>query len=94
LRAGVTILIVPGILPIGSYVQRARFSDGCGAEIPRWPRKKLESFGDDLPSIHAFGPDVVTDPCDRLLAGGAPGLHFRTMNQAGPGTTIWQRRGL
>ncbi|MEW6590063.1 MAG: methylenetetrahydrofolate reductase [NAD(P)H] [Pseudomonadota bacterium] len=91
---GVSIPIVPGIMPIGNYVQLARFSDACGAEIPRWLRKKLESYGDDLASIRAFGLDVVTDLCDRLLAGGAPGLHFYTMNQAGPSTTIWQRLGL
>lgn len=91
---GVAIPIVPGIMPIGNYTQLARFSDACGAEIPRWLRKKLESYGDDLASIRAFGLDVVTDLCDRLLAGGAPGLHFYTMNQAGPSTTIWQRLGL
>jgi methylenetetrahydrofolate reductase (NADPH) len=91
---GVGIPVVPGIMPIGNFVQLARFSDACGAEIPRWLRKKLESYGDDLASIRAFGLDVVTDLCDRLLAGGAPGLHFYTMNQAGPTTTIWQRLGL
>ncbi len=91
---GVAIPIVPGIMPINNYLQLARFSDACGAEIPRWLRKKLESYGDDLTSIRAFGLDVVTDLCDRLLAGGAPGLHFYTMNQAGPSTTIWQRLGL
>ncbi len=91
---GVSIPIVPGIMPIGNYVQLARFSDACGAEIPRWLRKKLESYGDDLTSIRAFGLDVVTDLCERLLTGGAPGLHFYTMNQAGPSTTIWQRLGL
>lgn len=91
---GVEIPIVPGIMPIGNYVQLARFSDACGAEIPRWLRKKLETYGDDLTSIRAFGLDVITDLCDRLLVGGAPGLHFYTMNQAGPTTTIWQRLGL
>ncbi len=91
---GVTLPIVPGIMPIGNYVQLARFSDACGAELPRWLRKKLESYGDDLASIRSFGLDVVTDLCQRLLAGGAPGLHFYTMNQAGPTTTIWQRLGL
>ena len=89
--AGVTIPIVPGIMPIGNYVQLARFSDACGAEIPRWLRKKLETYGDDLTSIRAFGLDVITDLCSRLLEGGAPGLHFYTMNQAGPTTTIWHR---
>ena len=92
--AGVNIPIVPGIMPIGNYVQLARFSDACGAEIPRWLRKKLETYGDDLSSIRAFGLDVVTGLCERLLTGGAPGLHFYTMNQAGPTTTIWQRLGL
>jgi methylenetetrahydrofolate reductase (NADPH) len=91
---GVAIPIVPGIMPINNYLQLARFSDACGAEIPRWLRKKLESYGDDLASIRAFGLDVVTDLCERLLAGGSPGLHFYTMNQAGPSTTIWQRLGL
>jgi len=70
---GVAIPIVPGIMPIGNYVQLARFSDACGAEIPRWLRKKLETYGDDLPSIRAFGLDVITDLCDRLLAGGRTG---------------------
>lgn len=91
---GVSIPIVPGIMPIGNYVQLARFSDACGAEIPRWLRKKLETYGEDMTSLRAFGLDVITDLCDRLLAGGAPGLHFYTMNQAGPSTTIWQRLGL
>ncbi|MBT9568858.1 MAG: methylenetetrahydrofolate reductase [NAD(P)H] [Thiobacillus sp.] len=92
--AGVGIPIVPGIMPIGNYVQLARFSDACGAEIPRWLRKKLETYGEDMASLRAFGLDVITDLCARLLAGGAPGLHFYTMNQAGPTTTIWQRLGL
>ena len=91
---GVEIPVVPGIMPIGNYVQLARFSDACGAEIPRWLRKKLESYGDDLASIRAYGLDVVTDLCERLLAGGAPGLHFYTMNQAGPTETIWRRLGI
>ncbi|HEY9097456.1 MAG TPA: methylenetetrahydrofolate reductase [NAD(P)H] [Thiobacillus sp.] len=91
---GVTLPIVPGIMPINNYVQLARFSDACGAEIPRWLRKKLETYGDDMVSLRAFGLDVITDMCGRLLAGGAPGLHFYTMNQAGPTTTIWQRLGL
>lgn len=90
----IRIPITPGIMPITNYNSLARFSDACGAEIPRWLRKKLETYGDDLASIRAFGLDVVTDLCDRLLAGGAPGLHFYTMNQAGPSTTIWQRLGL
>jgi len=93
-EAGIEIPIVPGIMPINNFSQLARFSDACGAEIPRWMRMKLESFGDDTASIKAFGFDVVTDLCDRLLQGGAPGLHFYTMNLAGPASTIWQRLGL
>ena len=93
-RLGLQIPIVPGVMPITSSTQLMRFSDACGAEIPRWLRKKLETYGDDLTSIRALGLDVVTDLCARLLAGGAPGLHFYTMNQAGPTTTIWQRLGL
>jgi methylenetetrahydrofolate reductase (NADPH) len=91
---GVNIPIVPGIMPIVRFAQLARFSDACGAEIPRWIRKKLEAFGDDAASVRAFGLDVVTELCDRLLAGGAPGLHFYTLNQAGPVSTVWQRLGL
>lgn len=91
---GVAAPIVPGIMPITNYTQLARFSDGCGAEIPRWIRLKLASFGDDQASIRAFGLDVVGDLCERLLAGGAPGLHFYTLNQSGPSAQICQRLGL
>ena len=91
---GICIPIVPGIMPINKFSQLARFSDTCGAEIPRWIRKRLESYGDDSASIRAFGLDVVTDLCDRLLKGGAPGLHFYTLNSAGLPSTIWQRLGL
>ena len=91
---GLNVPIVPGIMPIGRFSQLARFSDACGAEIPRWIRKKLEGYGDDTASIRAFGLDVVTDICDRLIASGAPGLHLYTLNQAGLTTTIWQRLGL
>ncbi|HEX4943095.1 MAG TPA: methylenetetrahydrofolate reductase [NAD(P)H] [Usitatibacteraceae bacterium] len=91
---GVDVPIVPGVMPINNFTQLARFSDACGAEIPRWIRLRLESFGDDTASIKAFGLDVVTELCDRLLTLGAPGLHFYTLNQAGPATTIWQRLGL
>ena len=91
---GITIPIVPGIMPIGRFSQLARFSDACGAEIPRWMRKKFESYGDDTAAIRAFGLDVVTKLCDDLLSNGAPGLHFYTLNQAGLTTTIWQRLGL
>jgi len=92
--AGIGIPIVPGIMPINNFSQLARFSDACGAEIPRWMRLKLEGYADDTASIKAFGLDVVTDLCDRLITGGAPGLHFYTLNQAGPTSTIWQRLGL
>ena len=91
---GIHIPIVPGIMPIGSFSQLARFSDACGAEIPRWIRRKMEGFGDDTASVRAFGLDVVTDICDKVLSQGAPGLHFYTLNQAGLSSTIWQRLGL
>jgi len=91
---GIDVPITPGIMPINRFSQLARFSDACGAEIPRWIRRKLEGFGDDVASIRSFGLDVVTSLCDRLLRGGAPGLHFYTLNQAGPTTTVWQRLGL
>jgi len=80
---GVSVPIVPGIMPIASFSKLARFSDACGAEIPRWMRRKFESFGDDRDSIRAFGLDVVTELCERLIQRGAPGLHFYSMNQAG-----------
>ena len=91
---GIDVPIVPGVMPINNFTQLARFSDACGAEIPRWMRLRLEGFGDDSASIKAFGLDVVTELCDKLLSGGAPGLHVYTMNQAGPTSTIWQRLGL
>ena len=93
-KLGITIPIVPGIMPIGKFSQLARFSDACGAEIPRWVRKTLESYGDDSASIQAFGMEVVTKMGERLLAGGAPGLHFYTLNQAAPSVEIWKRLGL
>jgi len=89
--AGITVPIVPGIMPIGNFAQLARFSDACGAEIPRWLRFRLESFRDDAASIRAYGLDVVTQLCDELLRAGAPGLHFYTLNQAGLTTEIWRR---
>jgi len=92
--AGIHVPIVPGIMPIGNFSQLARFSDACGAEIPRWMRVKLEGYRDDTASIRAFGLDVVTALCAKLLEAGAPGLHFYTLNQAGPASTIWQRLGL
>ena len=79
---GVDIPIVPGIMPIASFSKLARFSDACGAELPRWMRRKFEGMGDDTDAIRAFGLDIVTELCERLLAGGAPGLHFYSMNQS------------
>jgi methylenetetrahydrofolate reductase (NADPH) len=90
-RAGIAVPIVPGIMPIGNFAQLARFSDACGAEIPRWMRLKLEGFLDDAASIRAFGLDVVTDLCRRLLEGGAPGLHFYTLNQSALSAEICAR---
>ncbi|MDD5033521.1 MAG: methylenetetrahydrofolate reductase [NAD(P)H] [Methylococcaceae bacterium] len=93
-KLGIDIPIVPGIMPITNYSQLSRFSEGCGAEIPRWIRKRLEVFGDDRPSIRAFGLEVVTDLCRRLLERGAPGLHFYTLNQAEASLAIWENLGL
>ncbi len=90
-KLGIKVPIVAGIMPITNYTQLTRFSDMCGAEIPRWVRLKLAGYGDDSASIKAFGLDVVTQLCERLLAGGAPGLHFYSMNQAAATTAIWQR---
>ena len=90
---GVVVPIVPGIMPIGSFSKLARFSDACGAEIPRWMRRKFESFGDDADSIRAFGLDVVSELCMRLLERGAPGLHFYSMNQAGLTLELCRRLG-
>lgn len=87
---GVDIPIIPGIMPITNYSKLARFSDSCGAEIPRWIRKQLEAYGDDSASIVKFGEEVVTDMCRRLLDGGAPGLHFYTLNQAEPSLAVWK----
>jgi methylenetetrahydrofolate reductase (NADPH) len=91
---GVDIPIVPGIMPIANFGQLCRFSDMCGAEVPRWLRLRMQAYMDDTASIRALGLDVVTELCDRLLANGAPGLHFYTLNQAGTVSTIWQRLGL
>ncbi len=93
-KRGLSLPIVPGIMPITNYTQLARFSDMCGAEIPRWIRKRLEGFGDDSASLRAFGEEVITELCRTLLDAGAPGLHFYTMNQAEPTTTIWKNLGL
>jgi len=93
-QRGLSLPIVPGIMPITNYKNLARFSDACGAEIPRWIRKRLEVFGDDLASVEALGVDIVTTLCQRLLDEGAPGLHFYTMNRAEPTTTIWKNLGI
>jgi methylenetetrahydrofolate reductase (NADPH) len=93
-KAGVDVPVTAGIMPITNYSQLIRFSDMCGAEIPRWIRLKLASFGDDTDSIRAFGLDVVSDLCERLLAGGAPGLHFYTLNQPSATHAIWSRLNL
>ncbi len=87
-KNGINIPIVPGIMPITQYAQLFRFSEMCGADIPRWLRKRLEGFGDDRASIQAFGAELVTQLCQRLLNNGAPGLHFYTMNQAAPTLAI------
>ena len=91
---GVDIPIVPGIMPIASFSKLARFSDACGAELPRWMRRKFEGLGDDTDAIRAFGLDVVTELCERLLAGGAPGLHFYSMNQSALTLEICRRLNL
>jgi len=91
---GVRVPVVPGIMPIASSSQLMRFSDACGAEIPRWIRLRLQSFGDDSASIKAFGLDVVTDLCEQLRAGGAPGLHFYSMNQSAAVLEVCMRLGL
>ena len=90
-KLGVDVPVVAGIMPITNYTQLMRFSDMCGAEIPRWVRLKLASYGDDSASIKAFGLDVISDMCERLLKGGAPGLHFYSMNQAAATTALWER---
>jgi methylenetetrahydrofolate reductase (NADPH) len=87
-QSSIGIPVVPGIMPITNFHQLARFSDACGAEIPRWIRKRLEAYGEDLDSIRAFGEEVVTGLCERLLAHGAPGLHFYTLNRAAPALAI------
>jgi len=93
-KLGVEIPIIPGIMPITNYSNLKRFSDMCGAEIPRWIAKRLEAYADDKASIVAFGEEVVTELCNNLLDNGAPGLHFYTMNQTGPTRTLWQNLGL
>ena len=93
-KLGIDLPIVPGIMPITNYTQLSRFSEACGAEIPRWIRKRLEAFGDDRESIRAFGVEVVTILCERLLEQGAPGLHFYTLNQSEACLAIWENLGL
>jgi len=87
---GVEIPIVPGIMPITNYTQLARFSNACGAEIPRWLRVRLEAFGDDTASIKALGKDFITEMCHKLMEGGAPGIHFYSMNRTEPSMGIYQ----
>lgn len=91
---GITVPVVPGIMPITSSTQLMRFSDACGAEIPRWIRLRLQSYGDDVASIKAFGLEVVTDLCEQLRAGGAPALHFYTMNQSAATLALCENLGL
>ena len=93
-QMGIDIPIVPGIMPITNFAQLARFSDLCGTEIPRWLRRRLEGYSDDIDSIRSFGLEVVTNLCQRLLEAGSPGLHFYTMNQVNPTRAIWQALGL
>ena len=90
---GLNVPVVPGIMPISSSTQLMRFSDACGAEIPRWIRLRLQSFGDDTASIKAFGLDVVADLCEQLVAGGAPAIHFYTMNQSAATLALCSRLG-
>ena len=91
---GADVPVVPGIMPITNASGIIRFADGCGAEIPRWMRLRLQGYGDDVESIKAFGLEVITDLCDQLRTAGVPGLHFYTMNQSGPVLEICRRLGL
>ncbi|MFZ5521802.1 MAG: methylenetetrahydrofolate reductase [NAD(P)H] [Pseudomonadota bacterium] len=93
-RLGLTVPVVPGIMPITNATQLLRFSDACGAEVPRWIRLRLQAYGDDRASIQAFGLDVIAALCERLRREGAPGLHFYSMNQAGPTLALCRRLGL
>jgi methylenetetrahydrofolate reductase (NADPH) len=93
-RAGITIPVVPGIMPITGFANTVRFCSGCGADLPRWVRLRLEELEDDKPALLDFGLDVVARLCESLLANGAPGLHFYTVNQAGPTLRLWKRLGL
>jgi methylenetetrahydrofolate reductase (NADPH) len=89
-KAGITIPIVPGIMPITGYANTVRFCNGCGADLPRWIRLRLEELQDDKPALHDFGASVVTRLCETLLRGGSPGLHFYTINQSGPTLRLWK----
>ena len=93
-RLNIDVPIVPGVMPITNYQQLARFSDMCGADIPRWLRKRLEAFGDDLEGLRAFGHDVVTELCRELVDAGAPGIHFYAMNRSGPVIRLCEDAGL
>lgn len=93
-KMGVTIPVVPGIMPIVNYTSLVRFSDMCGAEIPRWIRKQLDAYGDDSESIRKFGEEMLTEMCSKLLDAGAPGLHFYTLNQSTASLNIWKNLGL
>ena len=93
-KAGVDIPVIAGIMPITNYTQLARFSDMCGAEIPLWIRRRLESYGSDLASLRAFGHDVVLELCRKLLDGGADGLHFYSLNRAEATARLWRELGL
>ena len=90
-KSGIDIPVVPGIMPITNYKNLARFSDMCGAEIPRWIQKRLEGYGDDVESICSFGIDVTSHLCEKLLNAGAPGLHFYCMNKVEPTSSIWKK---
>jgi methylenetetrahydrofolate reductase (NADPH) len=93
-KMGINIPIVPGIMPITNYTSLIRFSEMCGADIPRWIKKQLQAYGDDMESIQKFGTEVVTKMCDQLLEQGAPGLHFYTLNQSEPSLKVWDNLGL
>jgi methylenetetrahydrofolate reductase (NADPH) len=90
-RLGVDVPIIPGVMPISNFSQLRRFSEQCGAEIPRWISKRMQAYGDDAESVRAFGADVVASLCERLIAGGAPSLHFYTLNLAKPTNAVLQR---
>ncbi len=92
-KLGVQVPIVPGIMPISNFSQLRRFSEQCGAEIPRWIGKRMQAYGDDAESVRAFGAEVVAQLCERLVAGGAPGLHFYTLNLAKPTTQVLKLLG-